>query len=92
MLAVAQRTMPPRTVQNPNPNRASRSAVAAECGGDAADEDAAEAQNASEARAVEAVQRPDVTAAARATEPAQVCCMGMPGSFLARSFCAVLLV
>ena len=64
--------MPPRTVQNPNPNRASRSAVAAECGGDAADEDAAEAQNASEARAVEAVQRPDVIAAARAAEPARL--------------------
>ena len=85
--------MPPRTVQNPNPNRAaSRSALAAECGGDAAEEDAAEAQNASEAPPVEAVQWPNVTAAARAAAPAQVCFMGMPGSFLARLLCAVLLV
>ena len=80
--------MPPRTVQNLNLNRASRSALAAECGGDAAEEDAAEAQNASEAPPVEAVQWPNVTAAARAAAPAQVC-FGMPGSFLARFLCAV---
>ena len=84
--------MPPRTVQNLNLNRASRSALAAECGGDAAEEDAAEAQNASEAPPVEAVQWPNVTAAARAAAPAQVCFMGMPGSFLAQLLCAVLLV
>ena len=51
-------------------------------------EDAAEAQNASEAPPVEAVQWPNVTAAARAAAPAQVC-FGMPGSFLARFLCAV---